>query len=170
MKISMIAAMSKNRVIGANNQLPWHIPEDLKFFRAKTKGHICIMGRKTWESIGAKPLPHRYIIVVTSSSIGSHDLASAVGSVDEAVVKAKGLIGKYPDEIMVCGGSQIYNLFLPTCDRIYLTLIDREYSGDSYFPEFDENRFRLVESRKGGGTQPDYVFNTYERTSLVQRD
>lgn len=162
--LSAIAACSKNRVIGIDNKLPWNIPEDLKFFRDKTKGHILIMGRKTFDSIGSKPLPGgRYHIIVTRNSdyIYSHPMVKVVQTMDQAVAEAKKKVGEFPSEIFVCGGGEIYNLSLPFLDRVYLTMIDTVVKGDSHFPELPEEKWKLVNERKVAG-DPSYAFQVWE--------
>lgn len=126
--ITLIAACSKNRVIGKDNQLVWHLPDDLKRFKKLTTGKTVLMGRKTFESIG-RPLPNRTNIILTSDKnfnaegcVVYHDLAEAL---------------KHDSEIMVIGGSQIYQQSLPFADKVELTLIESEFEGDVYFPELD---------------------------------
>lgn len=161
--------MAKNRVIGANNKLPWHLPEDLKFFKEKTKGHVMIMGRKTFESLG-KPLPHRFHIVITRQDSYKfedptvqvvHDLNTAVELAHMLTTKYK---AKFGDEVFVVGGGEIYKQSLEVIDRIYLTVIEKEFSGDAKFPEFSENDFKLVSEDKRTEPMP-YSFRTYERVS-----
>lgn len=133
--ISLIVAVADNNVIGKDNKMLWHIPEDFKHFKAITLGKPCIMGRKTFESILdhlGKPLPKRTSIVVSRSGY-EHDGAMSATSLEEAIEKAK---AETSDEIMVIGGSQIYALALPLADRIYLTRVHQEPEGDAHFPEF----------------------------------
>jgi dihydrofolate reductase len=143
MRFSLVAAMAKNRTIGKNNKLIWHLPEDLEFFKTTTKGKVMIMGRKTFESL-PKVLPNRFHIVISRSApTQTHERVQFVTSVDEAVKKAKELESQgWPDEVCVVGGAEIYKLFVPLADRIYLTEISRDYEGDTFFPEFDKNLFR----------------------------
>lgn len=132
----MVAAMGKNRTIGKDNALLWHIPDDLKRFKALTLGHPVIMGRKTFESIVAvlgKALPGRTNIIVTRDMDWNYDGALVAHSLEDAVAKAKEIDG---EEIFIGGGSQIYEQALPYADRLYLTLIDDDKEGDSYFPEY----------------------------------
>src|SRR4051812_20355194 len=114
MILSAIAAMARNRVIGKNNKLPWDIPEDMQYFIDKTRGKIMIMGRKTFESL-EKPLPKRFHIVITRKADYKvvHSNVAVVSNVDQAVALAKTMIGKYPDEVMVIGGGEIYKEMLP---------------------------------------------------------
>jgi len=163
--ISLIAAMARNRVIGFQGQLPWNIPEDLKYFRDKTAGHPVVMGRKTYESIG-KPLPKRTNIVVTRDPgfREAHRVDGAVftGSLEEALERASadGIPGR--EEIFVIGGGEIYLQALPRAERIYLTTIDREYEGDAYFPELDWPRYRVISRDRREG-DPSYEFLVLER-------
>lgn len=138
--ISMIAALGKNRVLGKDNRLLWHIPNDLKRFRDITKGHPCIMGRKTFDSIVSilgKPLPNRTNIVITRDSAWAHDGVFPVSSMEEAIELAKLKPGN--DEIFIIGGGQVYALGLPYTDKLYLTLIDEEKEGDSFFSEYESH-------------------------------
>jgi dihydrofolate reductase len=131
MRLSIIAAMAKNRVIGINNSLPWHLPEDLKHFKALTMGHHIIMGRKTFESIG-KPLPGRTTVIVTRSRDYQVPACITVHSVQEAVEACQG-----DEEAFFVGGADLYLQALAVANRIYLTEIQAEYAGDAHFPVFD---------------------------------
>lgn len=136
-RVSTIVALGKNRVIGKGNTLLWHIPDDLKRFKALTTGHPVVMGRKTFDSIVAflgKPLPNRTNIVVTRDSAWSAEGATVAHSLEEALTKAKELD---PEEVFVIGGAQVYEQALPYTDRLYLTLIDDEKAGDAYFPPYE---------------------------------
>ncbi|PAW87327.1 MAG: dihydrofolate reductase [Pedosphaera sp. Tous-C6FEB] len=131
-----IAAMSLNRVIGDGNRIPWHLPEDFKWFKATTLGHVLVMGRKTFESIG-KPLPGRETIVLTRTGSWAHPgVRTATNLADLAP-----LIGERT--AFICGGAQIYAQALPLCSDLFLTLVKREVNGDAFFPPF-EDRFELV--------------------------
>jgi dihydrofolate reductase len=130
-----IVAMARNRVIGKDNKLPWHIPEELRWFKKMTTGNIIIMGRKTWESIG-KPLPNRETIVVSRSNIEVPNVRS-VRSLSELNPETD------PREFFIIGGAQLFAEGLPLCSDIYLTLIKRDFSGDVFLPPF-EDRFELV--------------------------
>ncbi|MFZ2886284.1 MAG: dihydrofolate reductase [Minisyncoccia bacterium] len=133
-RISMIAAIGKNRELGKGNDLLWKIPVDLKRFRETTKGHPIIMGRKTFESIG-KPLPNRTNIVITRDGKWAAEGAFPVISMEEAIELAKIKPGN--DEIFVIGGGQIYDLGLRYADKLYLTLIEDAKEADSFFPEYE---------------------------------
>lgn len=150
MKLAIIVAAAKNGVIGCNNQLPWHLPQDLKYFKSVTLGKPVIMGRKTYESIG-KPLPGRPNIVITRSKDWSAAEGVIVtGSFEQALFEAKSLLAaESADEAIVIGGAEIYRLALQLADRVYLTHVDIEPEGDAFFSELDSAQWRL-ESRVGG--------------------
>jgi dihydrofolate reductase len=133
-----IAAMSLNRVIGAGNRIPWHLPEDFKWFKKMTTGQVIVMGRKTFESLG-KPLPNRTTIVLTHSQqpIPGVRTVSDLSQIDRA---DPALAGR---EILICGGAQLYQQALPLCSDLYLTVVQREVEGDTLFPPF-EDQFDLV--------------------------
>jgi dihydrofolate reductase len=132
-----IAAMSLNRVIGVGNKLPWHLPEDFKWFKQMTTGHVIVMGRKTFESIG-RPLPNRTTLVLTRSPVPIPGVRkiSALSEIDTA---DPALAGR---EVFICGGAQVYQQGLPLCSDLYLTLVNRVVEGDVFFPPF-EDRFVL---------------------------
>jgi dihydrofolate reductase len=130
MRISMIAAMANNRVIGANNTMPWHLPADLAHFKRVTLGKPIIMGRKTYQSIG-KALPGRLNIVISGDPTFTLQDATVVGSCEQALA-----VAGEREEIMIIGGGTIYQHFLPLCHRLYLTQIDLQVSGDTYFPDY----------------------------------
>jgi dihydrofolate reductase len=131
MKICMIAAMANNRVIGKDKQMPWHLPADLKHFKAITLGYPIVMGRLTYESIG-KALPGRKNIVISSNHEYSLNDAIVVHSCDDAVKVAK----TESDKVMIIGGGKIYEAFLPQADELYLTFIDLAVEGDTKFPDY----------------------------------
>lgn len=166
MILTHVVACSENRVIGTQGGLPWNIPEDMKFFRETTKGHIMIMGRKTFDSFNGRALPNRYHIVITrdpsKQSFPSTDSSPVVfvSSIQEAVEHAKPLTSKWGDEVFIIGGGEIYKQAMPVTDKIYLTLIHREFPGDTYYPEIDENLFKLTEQRRVESTIP-FSFLTY---------
>ncbi len=134
MKISMIAAMASGRVIGAGNKMPWHLPADLKHFKSVTMGKPVLMGRKTYESIG-KALPGRLNIVLTSDPNYSLLDAEVVHSCEQGLALAR---AAHSDdvELMVIGGGSVYQHFLAYCHRLYITDIDLDVSGDTYFPDY----------------------------------
>jgi dihydrofolate reductase len=127
--------MSLNRVIGAGNKIPWHLPEDFKWFKQMTMGHIIVMGRKTFDSIG-KPLPGRETIVLSRSTF-SYPGVRVVGNLEEVCAIGAGRT------MFICGGANVYEQALPMCSDLYLTLVKREVEGDAVFPAF-EDRFTLV--------------------------
>jgi dihydrofolate reductase len=131
-----IAAMSENRVIGQGNKIPWHLPEDFKWFKKMTMGQIVVMGRKTFESIG-KPLPNRETIVVSRGGFSYPGLrtVSDLGQIDRSAESR---------DVFICGGAQIYEQALPLCSDLFLTLVRGDVDGDTFFPPFEE-RFALEE-------------------------
>jgi dihydrofolate reductase len=165
MIVSQIAAMSKNRVIGSNLKLPWHIPEDLKFFKDTTKGHIIIHGRKTYEALGFKPLPNRLNIVLTRNpdTIPFHKDIVVFSNLRDALDYAKTKTPEWGEEVFIGGGEEIYRQAMPFTDRIYLTVIDKEFEGDARFPEFDPNTFKEVHRDNREGPIP-FSFITYEKS------
>jgi dihydrofolate reductase len=136
MIISIIVAMSSNRVIGLNNALPWRLSADLKRFKQLTMGHCLIMGRKTFESIG-RPLPGRTMIVVTHQKDYEREGVQVVRSLDEALAKAT------DDEVFIGGGAEIYRQTIDRADRLYLTVIQKEFAGDAFFPAIDFTEWQL---------------------------
>lgn len=159
--ISLIAAIGKNRELGRDNELIFQIPEDMKFFREKTRGHAIIMGRKTFESIG-RPLPNRTNIIVTrDSSFITHDSnVRVVHSIEEALETAKTV---EEEEIFVIGGAQIYQLALPYADKLYLTLVDAEVEdADAFFPDY-EKIFRKTSEIESKDQNYSYSFTVFYR-------
>ena len=141
MKISLIVAVSRNGAIGLNNQLPWYLPEDLKYFKSVTMGKPLIMGRKTFDSIG-RPLPGRANIVLTRDLQWTSDGVEVVQSVEQALVAGEiACEAADVDEIMVIGGEQIYRMTIDLADRIYLTQVDADVEGDAFFPDIDLNNW-----------------------------
>ena len=134
--LKAIAAMSLNRVIGQGNRIPWHLPEDFKWFKKMTTGNIVVMGRKTFESIG-KPLPNRTTIVLSRSGF-SYPGIQTIHDLSELHPERE------TRDIFICGGAQIYAQALPRCSDLYLTLVKRTVEGDAFFPPF-ENLFAPVE-------------------------
>ena len=136
--LALIAALARNRVIGRDNRLPWHLPADLRFFKQTTMGKPLLMGRRTWESIG-RPLPGRRMIVLSRDPDHQASGCTVARSLDEALDVA----GAVP-EIMVIGGATLYQQTLLRADRLYLTLVDADVPGDAWFPEWNERDWRLV--------------------------
>jgi dihydrofolate reductase len=159
--LSFIVAMDKNRLIGKNNQLPWHLPEDLKFFKRVTMGHPIVMGRKTHESIG-RILPGRENIVITRQQDYICKGCTMFYSVDAFINYSK----EQNDEIFVIGGAEIFKETFPYADRLYITFINEEFEGDTYFPNFNEEEWNLVSVEKGIKDEMnpyDYEFRIYDR-------
>lgn len=140
MRIAMIAAMANNRVIGKDNKMPWHLPEDLKHFKAMTLGKPVVMGRKTFESIG-RPLPGRHNIVISRQADLVIEGVTCVTSFDAA----KQAAGEC-EELVIMGGGQLYRELLPQADILYLTQINLDVEGDTYFPEWDARDWQETES------------------------
>lgn len=140
MIISLIAAITKNHVIGKNNDLPWHLPDDMKYFMQTTKAHHVIMGRKNYESIPEKfrPLPNRTNIVVTRQKDFHASGCKIVNSLEEGIAIARAAGEK---ELFIIGGSEIYALGMPYADQLYLTEINAILDGDTYFPSFEKTQW-----------------------------
>ena len=133
-----IAAMSLNRVIGAGNRIPWHLPEDFKWFKQMTTGHVIVMGRKTFTSLG-KPLPNRTTLVITHSPEPIPGVQT-ISSLSQIAAALPNLAGR---DVFICGGAQVYRQALPLCSDLYLTLVKRVVQGDTCFPPF-EDAFELA--------------------------
>lgn len=139
--LSAIAALARNRVIGGGNKMLWHIPEDFKHFKNTTLGKPVIMGRKTYESLG-RPLPGRANIVISSNPAAIGGDVFAVATLDDAIARAQAIAqADGVDEVFIIGGGQIYAEALPRTQRLYLTMIDQDYDGDTFFPAFDMNEW-----------------------------
>lgn len=159
--ISFIVAMDENRVIGKDNQLPWRLPEDLKFFKRVTMGHAIAMGRKTHESIG-RPLPGRENIIITRNKKFEAEDYTVYYSVRDFVNDCK----NSKEEIFVIGGAEIFKETFVYADRLYITRIHHSFAGDTYFPEFDPGKWNLISCEKGKRDEKnpyDYDFCIYER-------
>ncbi len=158
--VSIIVAIAQNGTIGDKNSLLWHIKEDMRFFRTTTSGHAVIMGRKTFESLGSKPLPKRTNIVITRAE-RTFEGALTAHSLEEAVRMAKD-----DEEIFIIGGAQIYAEALKIADRMYITLVERDYEGDTSFPAINYDEWQLVHSERmerGEEFDAPFAFNLYER-------
>lgn len=140
MIISLIAAMDRNQLIGRDNGLPWHLPEDFRHFKAVTLGKPIIMGRKTYESIG-KPLPGRKNIVVSRGGFKADGVITVPG-IEQALMEAGDA-----EEVMVVGGANLYQQLIDRADRLYLTLVDGEFEGDAWFPKFSLDEWKIISSR-----------------------
>jgi dihydrofolate reductase len=140
MDISLMAAYDENRVIGVNNDIPWKIPSDLKNFKKFTSGHTVIMGRKTYDSIPDrfKPLPKRRNIVLTTNNEWKADGVEVAHNVQEAIT----ICGK-DEKVFVIGGEEVYRSFLPMADFLYISHVDVVVRGDAFFPEFDQDLFKI---------------------------
>jgi len=160
MIISMIAAMSENRVIGANGQLPWNIPADLTRFMAITMGHAVVMGRKTFESIG-RPLPGRRNIVLTRT-VSEIEGCQVARSLPEAIAAAEG-----DEEIFICGGEEIFREALPLCQRVYLTIVHGSYQGNAYFPQLPDS-FLALHREEFPESSPPTSFVVFEKVDRIQ--
>lgn len=145
MRIALIWAMTRNRVIGRDNDLPWHLPDEMAHFVRTTVGKPVIMGRKQWQAMG-RPLPRRTNIVISRSPNFEAEGAAVVNSLAAAVAVAEDACEACgADEIMVIGGAEIYALALPLAERLYCTVIDAELEGDTFFPDFDSSEWVEVE-------------------------
>lgn len=167
-KISMIAAMANNRVIGKDNDMPWHLPADLAHFKKVTLGKPVIMGRKTFDSIG-RPLPGRMNIVITRNTDWQHDNVTTVASPEQALE----LVSEH-EEVMIIGGGNIYNQFLPLAQRLYLTYINLTVEGDTQFPDWTmQGEWQELDSELH---QPDeknkygYQFVILEKISKMSKE
>ena len=159
MKISLIAAVSRSGVIGKDNKMPWHLPADLKYFKSITMGKPIVMGRKTFESLG-RPLPGRDNIVMTENRNFSADGVKVIHSIDDLSSLTEA------EEVMVIGGAQIYTTFLPVASRMFLTQVNCQVEGDTWFPDFDpaDWEITMLESHKADENNTcDYTFLRYDR-------
>jgi dihydrofolate reductase len=167
MKVALIAAFAQNLVVGINNSLPWHLPEDLKYFKRTTSGKAIIMGRKTYESIG-RPLPNRTNIVISRNPDFSAEGVVMVASIEEAIKHAESVNTiNGVDEVMIIGGAAIYQASLPMADRLYLTHVHANVEGDAYFPKVDFDQWKEVareDFNKDESNPYDYSFSVYDKT------
>tara|TARA_B100000941_G_C28354746_1_gene473787 strand:+ start:275 stop:763 length:489 start_codon:yes stop_codon:yes gene_type:complete len=161
MRVSIIVAMDRNNLIGASNQIPWHIPGELKRFREITMGKPIIMGRKTHQSIG-KPLDGRENIVLTKNEEINLEGVKCYSNLNDIFSSFRN-----EKEVFVIGGSQIYEITLPIANRLYITMIDREYLGDTWFPKVDYSKWKTIERNKiiEKTTQTEYSNIIYDRIS-----
>ncbi len=160
--ISQIACMAQNRVIGKNGDLPWDLPEDMKFFREKTKGHAIIMGRKTFEAMPGGKLPKRLNVVVTRQKGYKAEGCEVFSDIESAIEFCKTQTDQWGEEIFVIGGGEIYKQALPFTDRIYLTVIHKDFDGDAHFPDFATMDFEATEKKDREEPFP-FSFMTYDR-------
>lgn len=147
MTISLIVAAGSNHAIGKDNQLLWHLPQDLKFFKNTTWAMPVIMGRKTFESVGNKPLPGRLNIILTTSksNLPENDFLSYASTPEEALAIARATGAK---EVFVAGGAQVYALFFPLASRIYMTRVHANFEADTFFPEIENETWELLHQKE----------------------
>jgi dihydrofolate reductase len=164
-EISLIAALGQNRVIGVDNRLPWRLPDDLRYFKALTLGHVIIMGRKTYESIG-RPLPGRRTIVISRSGFSGPEGVKTAVSIEAALA-----LCAQETEVFFVGGASLYAQVLPLADRLYLTEVDAAPDGDAIFPAFDLAIWRECRRERhrdaSSGMRFDFVSYTRQRTGQV---
>lgn len=158
-RISILVAVASNGVIGAGNRLPWHLPDDLRYFKRLTTGHCVVMGRKTYDSIG-RPLPNRRNIVITRQPDLRIDGAEVAHSLDEALSACAG-----DDEIFVIGGAEIFRQVLDRTDRLYLTELMRDHEGDVFMPEYDRGQWQEVSRDKRVADGLEYHYAVYDRAA-----
>jgi dihydrofolate reductase len=160
-KISIIVAIAKNYAIGRNNQLLWHIPADLKRFKKITSGHQVIMGKLTYESLPVRPLPNRKSIIITDKQGETFEGCTTVYSIEEALSFCN-----EQEESFIIGGGSVYRQFLPYCNKLYITLVNKDFEADTYFPQIDLKIWKLIEKEDH---DPDdsidfsYSFLTFEK-------
>lgn len=160
-EISLIAAMAKNRVIGEQGGMPWHLPAELKYFMHNTIGKPVLFGRTTYENLPRKPLPKRDNLILTRDMSYQAPGAIVVHSLNEAIEKTDGA-----PELMIAGGATVYELAMPHAERMYLTLIDADVNGDTYFPSWDESEWETISSEQ----HPTDENNAYAfTTTILQR-
>jgi dihydrofolate reductase len=157
MNITIIAAVSSNGVIGINNTLPWSLPKDLKRFKSLTTGHTIVMGRKTFESIG-KPLPNRRNIVITRDTNWCHEGVEVLNNILE--------ITQLTEDVFIIGGSEIYKQSMGIADKLEITLIDKDFEGDTYFPEIEHLMWKEENRESFNNGEFDYHFITYKKNIL----
>jgi dihydrofolate reductase len=161
-RVSLIVAMAKNRVIGADGKIPWHLPNELQLFKRVTMGHHIVMGRKTYESIG-RLLPGRTTVIVTRQQDYAVPGAVIAHSLEDAVARCTG-----DSEIFIIGGGELYRAAMPLADRIYLTVVDAEPAGDTRMPEFDPASWKLGSTEQFHRDERhahDYRFEVHDRVA-----
>ena len=158
--ISIIVAIAKNNAIGRNNDLLWHIPEDLKRFKKITTGHKIIMGKRTYESLPYRPLKNRTSIVISDIPGDHYDGCIMVYSIQEAMDHCPS-----DEECFIIGGGMVYEQFLPLADRLYITRVNKSFEADVFFPDIDPDIWEETECEEGSdeGLDFTYSFITYER-------
>lgn len=157
--ISLIVVHDLNRVIGQDNKMPWHIPNELAYFKEKTMGKAIVMGRSTFESIG-RPLPGRLNIVISRNTSYNAEGVTVVHSIAEAIEVAN----KHHEEVMIIGGEQIFKKVLPYADLLYITLIEHEFKGDTFFPSYEQN-WEVISTSEQHSTDSGlkYTYMLYKR-------
>lgn len=159
MSITMIWAMDEQRLIGKDNGMPWHLPNDMKFFRENTKGKTVVMGRKTYDSLNGA-LPKRRNLVLTRNPAWRTDDAEVISEITSVLELAQ------DEEVMIIGGAQIYNLFMPYADKLLVTRIAQTFEGDEHFPEYDERVWELEWEESGivdEKNEYDHLFQSFVR-------
>jgi dihydrofolate reductase len=169
MRISHIVAMSENHIIGCNGRMPWHIPEDFKFFKATTMGHAMIMGRKTWESIG-RILPGRLTIIVTRSpDFQAPEGAVIKDSLESALQYCRDHQNTWGDECFIVGGGEIYKQSLAIVDRVYLTVVHKVIEGDTAYPVLPTSAFKQIDQAPHLDAPVPFTFTTWDRVQSVKQ-
>jgi dihydrofolate reductase len=167
MRISFLVAVATNGVIGRDNKLPWHLSSDLKRLKALTMGHHIVMGRKTWDEIGRKPLPGRTNVVISRSRIDPQENVIPVSTIEQAF----DAVPQSEDELFILGGAEIFRQTMPRATRMYITQVHAEVAGDTYFPEFDDvNEWQLVDREDfeaDAKNDHPYSFLTYDRVAAA---
>lgn len=164
--VSLIVAATRNQVIGLDNQMPWHLPADLRYFKQRTLGKPIIMGRKTWESLG-RPLPGRLNIVITRQTDIALEGAEVFADLEAAIQRGQEWAAQQGvDEVMVIGGGQLYQQALTLAQRVYLTRIELELDGDTFFPVLDAQFWQKTDAKTHPAQEqePGYTFEVWQRT------
>lgn len=164
--VSLIVAATRNQVIGLDNQMPWHLPADLRYFKQRTLGKPIIMGRKTWESLG-RPLPGRLNIVITRQADITLEGAEVFADLKTAIQRGQEwAVQQGVDEVMVIGGGQLYQQALTLAQRVYLTRIELELDGDTFFPVLDAQLWQKTDAQTHPAQEqePGYTFEVWQRT------
>ena len=156
--ISIIVAVARNWAIGMNNQLLWHIPEDFKWFKKHTSGHPVVMGKRTWQSLPVKPLPGRKNVVITDDPQDCFPGTICVGSIEDAINQMD-----ISSENFIIGGGMVYRQFLPLAQKVYLTVVDRDFQADVWFPELEPAEWTEIFREAHPENEPSYTFLIYER-------
>ena len=164
--VSLIVAATRNQVIGLDNQMPWHLPADLRYFKQRTQGKPIIMGRKTWESLG-RPLPGRLNIVITRQTDIALEGAEVFADLETAIERGQEWAAQQGvDEVMVIGGGQLYQQALTLAQRVYLTRIELELDGDTFFPVLDAQLWQKTDAQMHPAQEqePGYTFEVWQRS------